>query len=77
MGTLTAGWWPVTSRFARAYTPATLTRCSAVLFDTCFRIGAGPLPAKDLRLRLQCAIAAREDLDSGLDGAVRVCFVQD
>jgi hypothetical protein len=63
--------------FARTCRPTTLTRRLLDYLILDFRMGAGPLPAKDLLQVLQCAIAARDDLDRGLEGAVSVCFVQD
>ena len=47
------------------------------VFDFEFRMGAGPAPGRRLTAVFQCAIAARDDLESGLEGAVRVCFEQD
>lgn len=60
-----------------SYTPrrGLVVLLSYLILD--FRVGAGPLPVKDLLVILQCAIAARDVLDRGLEGAVRVCFVQD
>jgi len=73
--TLAGGEW---NRQVRAHlSPTTLTRRLLDYLILDFRMGAGPLPAKDLLQVLQCAIAARDDLDRGLEGAVSVCFEQD
>src|SRR5262245_46673704 len=56
---------------------ATLTRVPTDCLSFDFRLEAGLLPAERLTYWLQCAIATREVLVSGLEGAVRVCLLQD